>query len=83
MTDLSGRTCLITGSTNGIGLAAAEALAKLGAEVILHGRDPARLRAATALVRERSGYDRVRGYVADLASLESVRRHAIEKSAAN
>ncbi len=38
--DCSGKTALITGSTNGIGRAAALALGRLGADVIVHGRDP-------------------------------------------
>ena len=37
--DCSGRTALVTGSTNGIGRAAALALGRLGAAVIVHGRD--------------------------------------------
>jgi NAD(P)-dependent dehydrogenase (short-subunit alcohol dehydrogenase family) len=37
--DLSGTTALVTGSTNGIGRAAALALGRLGAEVLVHGRD--------------------------------------------
>ncbi|APW98372.1 daunorubicin C-13 ketoreductase [Halobiforma lacisalsi AJ5] len=35
----SGQTALITGSTNGIGRAAALALGRLGADVVVHGRD--------------------------------------------
>ena len=38
--DCSGQTALITGSTNGIGRAAALALGRLGADVFVHGRDP-------------------------------------------
>ena len=37
MTDLSGRTALVTGSTSGIGLAIAEALGSAGARVAVHG----------------------------------------------
>jgi 3-hydroxybutyrate dehydrogenase len=37
MTDLSGRTALVTGSTSGIGLAIAEALGAAGARVAIHG----------------------------------------------
>ena len=37
--DLSGATALITGSTSGIGRVAARSLARLGADVIVHGRD--------------------------------------------
>jgi NAD(P)-dependent dehydrogenase (short-subunit alcohol dehydrogenase family) len=37
MIDLSGRTALVTGSVQGIGLAIAEALAGAGARIALHG----------------------------------------------
>ena len=38
---LRSRTALVTGSTQGIGLAIAEALAHAGAQVVLHGIEPA------------------------------------------
>jgi len=37
--DASGRTALVTGSTSGLGRAAALALGRLGADVIVHGRN--------------------------------------------
>lgn len=37
MTDLSGKTALVTGSVQGIGLAIAEELAKAGARIAVHG----------------------------------------------
>ena len=37
--DLEGMTALVTGATSGIGKAGAEALGRIGAEVIVHGRD--------------------------------------------
>jgi len=46
--DLTGRRALITGSSQGIGLALAKGLAQAGAEVVLNGRDPAKLAAAAA-----------------------------------
>ena len=50
--ELAGRRALVTGSTSGIGLAVAQALARAGARVMLHGSRPAAeaeaLRAALA-----------------------------------
>lgn len=37
---LQGRTALVTGSSQGIGLAIAEALARAGADIVLHGIEP-------------------------------------------
>lgn len=46
--DLSGRRALVTGGSQGIGLALARALAEAGATVVLNGRDAARLEQAAA-----------------------------------
>jgi len=43
---LSGQRALITGSSQGIGLALAQGLAQAGAELVINGRDPAKLDAA-------------------------------------
>lgn len=52
--DLTGRRALITGSSQGIGLALARGLAAAGAEVVLNGRDLAKLeRAAESLGQAR------------------------------
>lgn len=57
--DLTSKRALITGSSQGIGLALARGLAEAGAEVVLNGRDTAklataadRLRASGAMVHE-------------------------------
>lgn len=71
--DLAGRTCLVTGATSGIGEATAVGLARLGARVLLVGRDPARGEASLAKVRRASGNDTASLLIADLASLEQVR----------
>ncbi len=46
--DLSGRLALVTGSSQGIGFAIASGLADAGAQVVLNGRDRARLTMAEA-----------------------------------
>ncbi|BAB50601.1 SDR family oxidoreductase [Mesorhizobium japonicum] len=48
--DLSGRQALVTGSSQGIGLALAKGLAQAGASVILNGRDTAKLAATAAQI---------------------------------
>jgi len=48
--DMNGRVVLVTGATSGIGEATAVGLARLGAEVIVHGRTPAKLEATAAKV---------------------------------
>ena len=50
MFDLTGRRALVTGSSQGIGLALAKGLADAGASVVLNGRDRAKLEAAAAEV---------------------------------
>ncbi len=65
---LHGKRALVTGSTAGIGWAAAHALAVEGAEVTLNGRTEARVRAAVeALCRELPAA-RVKGVAADVSS---------------
>ncbi len=67
--DLAGKTVLITGATDGIGLATARQLAAEGARLVLHGRSAERLQAAAESIRPRPA-ETVR---ADLASLAEVR----------
>ena len=81
MTELTGRTCLVTGATHGIGRATAEALAAQGATVIVHGRDSAAVGAVCREVARSAGNAKVTGVVADFASLASVRRLAADVAA--
>jgi gluconate 5-dehydrogenase len=47
---LAGKVALITGSSQGIGLALAEGLSEAGAHVVLNGRDTTKLEAARAMI---------------------------------
>jgi NAD(P)-dependent dehydrogenase (short-subunit alcohol dehydrogenase family) len=64
---LQGKRAVVTGSTAGIGWAAARALAAEGAEVTLNGRTEARVRAAVEAVRKELPAARVHGVAADLS----------------
>lgn len=69
------RRVVITGASSGIGRAAAIELARRGDEVVLVGRDPARLTAAGQDVRRVAG-QAPELYRADFAVLDDVRRLA-------
>jgi NAD(P)-dependent dehydrogenase (short-subunit alcohol dehydrogenase family) len=69
------RVCVITGATSGIGRAAAYALARRGARVAVHGRDPEKCEHTVADMKATTGNDRVDAFVADLESREQV--HAL------
>ena len=71
--ELSGKTILITGATNGIGLEASVQLAERGASIVMVGRDPTRTAAAVADVKARSGSSTVTALLCDFASQASIR----------
>ena len=71
---MDGRTVMVTGATRGIGLETAVRLAELGADVLVHGRDPGRGAAALAAVRAASAPGAAPAlFLADLGSLAGVR----------
>ncbi len=74
MTDVSGKTALITGSTDGVGRVVALRLGEAGARVLVHGRDAARGRQVAAAITQAGGTAEF--LAADLASLVEVRRLA-------
>ncbi len=76
--DLTGRVAAVTGATSGLGLAAAETLARCGATVILLGRDPGKTERVRALLAERTGSDRLSTVIADMGDLSAVRAAAAE-----
>ena len=65
---LEGKKALVTGSTAGIGLAAATVLAEEGAHVIVNGRTQARVDGAVAAIQQAVPGATVRGVAADLGT---------------
>ncbi len=76
---MNGKYILITGATNGIGLAAAEALAGLGANLAIVGRSKTRTRVALARITAAASRGAtVATFIADLSSQVAVRKLAAE-----
>lgn len=76
--DLTGKTALVTGATNGIGKAAAAALAAMGAEVVLVGRNRALTERTVAELKRETGNERIDYFVADLSVQAEVRKLAAD-----
>lgn len=75
---MRGKICLVTGATNGIGKAAARAIAAAGATLVIHGRDRAKGHATIDEIRASTGNSDVHLLLADFASLDDVRTLANE-----
>ena len=75
---MRGKICLITGGSDGIGYAASRELARLGARVIIVGRNPAKTEAAVQQIIADTDNPAVEYLLADLSSQREVRRVAAE-----
>ena len=80
--NMQGKTCVITGATSGIGLAAAEALAGMGARIVMLARNRQRGEATLAKLRDRFPLVEHSIYYADLLRLAEVKRAAADIAAA-
>src|SRR4051794_4852814 len=74
MEELSGKTALVTGSTDGVGRLVARKLGQAGARVLVHGRDAERSARVIAEIEASGGAASF--LAADLSSLEEVHRLA-------
>ncbi len=70
---MSGKVCLVTGATSGIGRVTARELAQMDATVVAVGRNPQKGAETVAEIKRRSASDKVEFMQADLSSQESIR----------
>lgn len=79
--DLDDQTALVTGGTSGIGKATVLALARLGARVLVSGRDRARGESVVAAARAAGGTaDFLAAELHDAASARDLARRAVERA---
>ncbi len=71
-------TCLLTGSTSGIGKATAIQLSRLGWHMIIHGRKEKDCQVLKEEIKEKTGNDNVDYVISDLSLMKSVKRMAEE-----
>jgi len=77
--DMTGRVCLVTGATAGIGLATAVGLARLGATVYIVARNAAKgAQVREQIAAESGGDDRVRLVLLDVSDLTAVAQFAAQ-----
>ena len=74
--NMEGKTCLITGASDGIGYVAARELARQGASVVAVGRNVIKTDDAVSRIKAETGNPNVRYLLADLSSQSEVRRLA-------
>jgi NAD(P)-dependent dehydrogenase (short-subunit alcohol dehydrogenase family) len=75
---MQGKIVLVTGATNGIGKVTALELAKMGATVVIVGRDRAKSEATLKEIQAQSGSTHVDMLLGDLSLMADVRRVAAE-----
>lgn len=78
MIDMTGRSCLVTGATDGHGRALARQLAKLGADVIVHGRNPDKVREVQSEISGLTGGKTPQALICDLSSRVEIDRASEE-----
>ncbi len=75
---MEGKVCLITGATSGIGAETARVLAKMGATIAIVGRSPSKCADTADRIKTETGNSKVDYLIADLSSLNEIRRLAKE-----
>ena len=75
---MHGKVCMVTGATSGIGRETARELARLGATVVVVGRNPDKIVTTVNEIKLETGNTSVHSLLGDLSSLQEVRRLAQE-----
>ena len=78
LTDMTGKTVLITGATNGIGKIAALELARMGASVGIVARNQSKGQTVLDEIKLATGNSKLELFIADLSSMADVRKLAEE-----
>jgi retinol dehydrogenase-12 len=73
---MRGKTCLVSGATAGIGKITATALAGMGAELVIHGRNQAKAEDVVREIQSTTGNKKVSYLLADFTDLDQVREMA-------
>jgi NAD(P)-dependent dehydrogenase (short-subunit alcohol dehydrogenase family) len=71
---MQGKTCMVTGASDGIGVVTALALAQMGAEVIVVGRNREKCDAVVTRIKQETDNPQVEFMLADFSDLAQVRR---------
>lgn len=74
--NMKGKHVVITGATSGLGLATAQRLAHLGAELTLVARDQSKAKAVVAKIVKQTGNQSIEIEIAELSEISQVRRLA-------
>ena len=70
---MSGKICMVTGATSSIGEVTARELARLGATVIVVGRNPEKSAITVNMIKQKTGNPNVEFILADLSSQKEIR----------
>ncbi len=76
---MQGKTVLVTGATSGIGQETAIGLAKMGAQVIITGRNRQRGQAAVREIQQASGNPKINLMIADMTSQADIESITVKK----
>ena len=70
---MTGKVCLVTGATAGIGKITAAALAGQGAQLVVHGRNKAKTEVTVQELKDSTGNQQISYLLADFSDLDQVR----------